>query len=76
MIFQTCSCWDNPSRKKKLSVKDETHEDIDDEVDWDDLYELDIMSLDEGRWCKRMFERKSKIYIWYIYTEWYEFYTW
>ena len=32
---------------EKLSVKDETYENIDDEVDEDDLYKLDKMSFDE-----------------------------
>ena len=32
---------------ERLSLKYETHENIDDEVDEDDLYELDKMSLDE-----------------------------
>ena len=35
--------------KQKLSVKDETHDNIDDEVDEDELYEIYKMSLDEKR---------------------------
>ena len=33
--------------KEKLSVKDETHENIDDEVDEDDMYDIDKIILDE-----------------------------
>ena len=43
---QTCSWWDHPAREIKLSVKDETHENIYDEDDKDELYKLDRMSLD------------------------------
>ena len=32
---------------KKLSVKDETHENIDDEFDEDEMCDIDKMSLDE-----------------------------
>ena len=39
-------------------MKDETHENIDDEVDEDDLYKIDKMSLDETLWHKRAFEIK------------------
>ena len=35
--------------REKLSVKDETYENIDDEFDEDDLYKLDIMSLGENK---------------------------
>ena len=34
-------------QKKKITVKDETHKNIDDEVYEDNLYSLDKMSLDE-----------------------------
>ena len=34
-------------RRKQLSVKDETYENIDSEVDEDDLYDIDKMSLDK-----------------------------
>ena len=49
---------------EKLSVKDETYENIDDEVDEDDLYKLDKMSFDEKEWQKRAFESEQK-YVWY-----------
>ena len=41
----TCGRWDHP--EKKPGVEYETHENIDDEVDEDDLYKIDKMSLDE-----------------------------
>ena len=41
-------------------MKDETHENTDDEVDEYDMYKIDKMSLDETLWCKRVFERKLK----------------
>ena len=34
-------------QKRKLTVEDETHENIDNKVDEDDLYELDKMSPDD-----------------------------
>ena len=42
-------------------MKDETHENIDDEVDEDELYELDKLSLDEKKWGNRAFESEMKI---------------
>ena len=36
-------------RKKKLGLKDETHENIDDKFDGDDMYEIDKPSLDEKK---------------------------
>ena len=50
-------------KNEKLSVKYETHDNIDDEVDEDELYELDKMSLDEKKLRNLAFERKLK----YIY---------
>ena len=41
-------------------MKNETHENLNDRVDEDDLYELDKLSLDENKWCNRAFEKKSK----------------
>ena len=35
--------------KQKLSVKDETHDNIDDKVDEDELYNLDKTILDENK---------------------------
>ena len=35
--------------KEKLSVKYETHENIDDEIDEDEMYELDKMSLGKNK---------------------------
>ena len=45
-------------------MKDETHENIDDEVYEFDIYKIDKMSLDETLWRKRGFEIILK-YIWY-----------
>ena len=50
---------------KKWSVKYETRENIDDEIDKDKLYKIDKMILDDKEWRKREFERKIK-YIYYI----------
>ena len=47
----------------KLIVKYETQENIDDEVDEDDLYDIDKIILDTKNWRKRVFESK----ILYIY---------
>ena len=44
----------------KLSVRGKTHENTDDEVNEDDLYDLDQISLDDKELCKRVFERKLK----------------
>ena len=41
-------------------MKDESHENIDDEVDEDELYKLYKMSLDEKEWHKREFESELK----------------
>ena len=41
-------------------MKDETHDNIDDEVDEDELYEIYKMSLDEKRWRKCAFESELK----------------
>ena len=51
--------------KDKLSVKDETHKQIDDGVDEDELYDLEQMVFDETEWYKSAFESKLNIYIWY-----------
>ena len=50
------------TESENLSVKNETHEKIDDEVEKDQLYDPDKLSLDEKKWCKRVFESKL-IYI-------------
>ena len=42
-------------------MKDETHENIHDEINEDEQYELDKLSLDKNTWRKRAFERKHKI---------------
>ena len=47
-------------------MEDKTHDNINDEVDDDELYELDKLSLHENNWTKHTFERKLKI-ICYIY---------
>ena len=44
--------------KQKLSVKDETHDNIDDKVDEDELYNLDKTILDENKQREGVFERK------------------
>ena len=44
-------------------MKDETNENIDDEVDEDDIYNIYKMSLDDTLWRQHAFERKLK----YIY---------
>ena len=41
-------------------MKYETHENIDDEVDEDELYKIDKISLDGKEWRKRAFESKIK----------------
>ena len=41
----TCSWWDNPARKKTI-VKYETNDNIDDEVNEDEMYKIDITNLD------------------------------
>ena len=41
-------------------MKYETHENIDDEVDEDDLYNIEKMRPDEKLWRKRAFEIKLK----------------
>ena len=41
--------------KERLSVKDETRENIGDEVEEDEMYKLNKMSLDENKWRKRAF---------------------
>ena len=41
-------------------MKDETHENIDDEIDEYDMYKIDKMSLDKKLWHKRAFEIKLK----------------
>ena len=51
--------------KDKLSVEDETHKNIDGEVDEDELYNLEQMVFDEKEWHKSAFESKLNIYIWY-----------
>ena len=38
----------------------ETHENIDDEINEDELYEIDKISLDEKYWRKRVFESVLK----------------
>ena len=45
---------------KKFSMKDETHENIDSEVDEYELYELDKIIIDEKRWWKGAFESEHK----------------
>ena len=59
-----------------MSVKDETHENIDNEFNEDDLYEIDKLILDENKWRKPVFESEINIYICYKETELYELYTW
>ena len=49
-----------PQDNKKLIVKYESQENIDDEGNEDDLYDLDKMSLDEKERRKRAFEIKLK----------------
>ena len=44
-------------------MEDETHENIDDEVGEDELYELYKLILDENKWRKRAFENELKIYM-------------
>ena len=39
-------------------MKDESHENIDSEVDEKDIYEIDKIILDEKEWRKRAFESK------------------
>ena len=46
---------------KKLSVEDETHDNINDEVGKYDLNEIDKTCLDEKKGRKRAFESKLKI---------------
>ena len=45
---------------RKLGVEDETHENIDDEFDEYELYELDKDSYDENKWHKHEFEIELK----------------
>ena len=52
-----------PQDNKKLIVKYESQENIDDEGNEDDLYDLDKMSLDEKEWRKHAFESELE----YIY---------
>ena len=56
----TCSWLDYPARKSKLGVEDETHDNIDDKVNEDDLYELDKIILDEKKWRNCTFESELK----------------
>ena len=51
------------TEKENLSVKNETHENIDYEVDEDERYDMDTLSLYKNKWRKRASERKIK----YIY---------
>ena len=46
--------------KENFSVKNETHEKIDDEVDEDELYELDALSHNKNKWRNRVSEIKLK----------------
>ena len=39
-------------------MKDETYENIDYEIDENDLFDIDKMSLDKKEWRKRAFENK------------------
>ena len=41
-------------------MKNETHEKINAEVDEDELYDLDKLSLDKKKWLKREFEKELK----------------
>ena len=50
-------------RRKQLSVKDETYENIDSEVDEDDLYDIDKMSLDKKEWRNHTFEGELEKYM-------------
>ena len=44
-------------------MKDETRGNIDDEIDEDEMYELDKISLDDKKSHKCTFESELKIYI-------------
>ena len=61
-------------KEKKLSVKDETHENIYAEVDEDELYDIEKMSLDEKNDINVRLKANSKIYM-ILKTECYELYA-
>ena len=50
-------------KKYKLSVKDKTHENIDDKVNEDELYEIKKMSLDKNNVVSMRLKVNSKIYM-------------
>ena len=49
--------------KEKLGVKDETYDNIDDEVDKDELYNLDRIIIDENNDASERLKSNSKIYM-------------
>ena len=42
-------------------MEDETHENINDEINEEELYEIDRLSIDENKLCKHAFESGIKI---------------
>ena len=51
------------TEKENLSAENETHENIDNEVDEDELYEMDKLSRNENKICNREFESELKTYM-------------
>ena len=43
-----------------MSVKNETHENIDDEFNEDELNEIDRLGLDQKKWCNGAFYSELK----------------
>ena len=58
LIISSCN-----KNKNKVKPENETHLNIYDEVNEDELCELGKLSLYENKWCEHEFERKIK----YIY---------